>query len=111
MFKVHRTFTLSTGVKNASIAVVADGSRVDVIYHKTLVVSKRGKTVTLRNGGWDTISTRAVINQALRELGTPYRLDRKKGVTVLIEDRDIGFSRVRDVVGPFVSGMKFKVAS
>ncbi len=107
MFKTHRTYSLTTGVKGPTLAVVSDGSRVDVVYHKTLVLSKRGKTITLRNGGWDTISTRAVINRGLHEMLGTYAtyLERVKGETVLHQNTNQGC-----ITKPFVSGMRIKVA-
>ena len=83
MFKVHRSFTLSTGIKNSSIAVVNDGEFIVVVYHKTRVVEKRRDKVIISDGGWDTVSTRMVINQALSELGSDAYLYRKKGRTML----------------------------
>lgn len=108
MFKVHRSFDLFTGVKNNTIAVIAQHNAVDVIYHRTLVVSKRSKTITLRNGGWDTVSTRTVINRALYQLfdGYKFYVESKKGECFLVENTDQGAIRK-----PFVSGMKVKVAS
>lgn len=108
MFKTHRTFDLSTGLKGTTIAVVNDGARLDVIYHKTCVVSKRGKTITLRNGGWDTVSTRIVISQALSEMRAGVWIERYKGETVLCSRRD---NEGHYDKAPFVSGMRIKVAS
>lgn len=80
MFKTHRTYCLTTGVKNNTIAVFCDGVKdtVKVIYHKTIVVDANKKKIKLNNGGWDTISTRTVINRALEELNSDYRLERKR---------------------------------
>lgn len=88
MFKIHRSFDLSPGVKNNSIAVARIGSlgMILVTYHETVVVEANTKKnrITLRSGGWDTVSTRTVINQALSELGlNSIFLYRKKGVTML----------------------------
>lgn len=101
MFKIHRTFDLSTGIKNPCIAVVNDGSRISVLLHKTVVLEKRGRTVTLRNGGWDTLSTRLVINRGLEQVAATHAyVYRSKGQTVLAQN---------GIVKPFVSGMKIKV--
>lgn len=83
MFKVHRSFNLSQGVKNASIAVTRHGSDISVVYHRTQVVHVSGDVVELNNGGWDTVSTRMVINRALECLNANAALYRKKGVTML----------------------------
>ena len=100
MFKTHRTFDLSTGVKNNSIAVINKPNGLFVVYHNTIVLEKHGKTITLRNGGWDTISTRAVINRALQNCCTSIaRVYRKKGQTILEKN---------GLVFPFVDGMKVK---
>lgn len=70
MFKTHRTFDLTTGVKNATISVVNTTQAIYVVYHKTLVFSYNRKTnkIHLDNGGWNTISTRTVINNALSQV-------------------------------------------
>ena len=103
MFKTHRTFTLETGVKNNSIAVIGHGESIDVVYHKTIVVSKRGRNVTLSNGSWDTVSTRAVINRALEQMAlSECYLYRKKNQTFITQN---------GVIKPFVSGMKIRVRS
>jgi len=104
MFNTHRTYSLSTGVKNNTIAVISDPRRIKVIYHKTEVFEARltptGWTITLRNGGWDTVSTRIVINRALEQLcGTPTYLERRKNETYLVHNG------LRE---SFVSGMTLK---
>jgi hypothetical protein len=84
MFKTHRTYDLTTGVKNNSIAVMGDAAgNTKVMYHKTIVFTYVADTqeIILNNGGWDTVSTRAVINRALEEIGHHARLFRKKGET------------------------------
>lgn len=103
MFKTHRSYDMTTGVKNNSIAVLAEPYRTQVIYHKTIVFTldrKAKSKITLRNGGWDTISTRHVINRALQleapRLTIERRVIKKQRVTVLVHD---------DVVLPFVDGM------
>lgn len=85
MFKIHRTFDLSTGVKNNSIAVISDAASTIVIYHNTRVFVATKKCITLYNGGWDTISTRTVINNALSKIGHAdgVFLERIKGVTMI----------------------------
>jgi hypothetical protein len=89
MFKTHRTFDLTTGVKNKSIAVfnnLENTGELRVIYHKTTVFSYfvGDDEVMLRDGGYDTVSTRIVINQALSELGhSGILLERIKGTTML----------------------------
>ena len=103
MFKTHRTYELTTGVKNNTIAVFNNCTETLVLYHKTLVVhyQPRYKRIILRDGGWDTISTRAVINQALSQLPTNAQLIRKrvKGQMETYIQESEGMSK------PFVSGM------
>lgn len=79
MFRTHRTFTLDNGVKNNTIAVLNDGQNIAVIYHRTTVFEKRGNKITLRTGGWQTISTKFVINRALEESNLPWRVQGKRG--------------------------------
>lgn len=86
MFKTHRTYDLSTGVKNNSIAVLNNIGTVYVTYYKTVVFFaklKRAKgtwEVTMDNGGWDTISTKIVINRALEQIAgfNGSRIEKKK---------------------------------
>ena len=57
-----------------SITTAADGS-VAVRYHYTDVATRHPDgTVTLRTGGWRTVTTKRRINQALRYFGIPARL-------------------------------------
>jgi hypothetical protein len=90
MFKTHRTFDLTQGVKNASIAVVLNPYKTQVIYHKTVVVTYNHSTDTLEldNGGWDTISTRAVINRALDQLPLGFKLIRNKKKETELHDAE-----------------------
>jgi hypothetical protein len=105
MFKTHRTYELTTGVKNNTIAVIAEIYSTKVIYHKTVVFTldhKPKDKITLRNGGWDTISTRLVINRALEQCESHFRIERKvikkQRYTVLVNQLD-------GTVLPFVNGM------
>ena len=101
MFKTHRSYDLETGVKNNSIAVLNRGKNVYVTYHKTLVVKKIGRTVTLDNGGWNTISTKMVQNRALELIcSSVCNLYKVKGVMMLTQN---------GIVKPYVNGMKIKV--
>lgn len=85
MFKTHRTFNLNTGVKNNTIAVLnwSNGKNIAVVYHETVVFGKKGNQVSITNGGWDTVSTRAVINRALEQVVPGVYLERRKGKTYL----------------------------
>lgn len=102
MFKTHRTYDLSTGVKGNTLAVLNTGTTTAVVYHRTTVVLKRGRSVKLSNGGWDTVSTRIVINRALEQMAaSACHLYREKGQTLLAQN---------GVIKPFISGMTIKVA-
>lgn len=84
MFKTYRTFDLRTGVKSKALAVINLGKNLAVILHQTVVLRTAGKSIILDNGGWDTQSTRIVINQALNCLGVgPFYLFRSKGETLI----------------------------
>lgn len=81
MFNTHRTYDLTTGIKGKTIAVYVGDTETAVIYHNTVVVRwhhKRNK-VYLSNGGWDTISTRFVINRAIAQIPgfQSYYIERK----------------------------------
>lgn len=83
MFAQHRTYRLTTGLKGSTIAVIRHSARnLSVLYHSTIVLRVKGSQVLLDNGGWDTISTRHVINTALSELRLG-QLTRHKGITYL----------------------------
>jgi hypothetical protein len=106
MFKTHRTYDLSTGVKNNSIAVLNNSKGLFVTYHKTTVYEQQGKKITLRSGGWDTISTRAVINRALEAMGIRMTLTRiviKKQRYTILKDID------NNIELPFIDGMVIKL--
>lgn len=84
MFKTHRTYDLKTGVKNNTIAVFNDDNGIRVVYHETCVVNANNGRVRIKNGGWDTVSTRAVINRALEQICSASAfLFRKKNKTYL----------------------------
>lgn len=113
MFATHRSFDLETGVKSSTIAVVSTPTNTSVVYHKTLVVDVKHtpKTLMIRldNGGWDTISTRHVINNTLYCLGVPFMLIRHKGKTLLAQSKGAGqYPSHRDGV-PFVGCSTLRV--
>lgn len=100
MFKTHRTFNLTPGMKNNSIAVFHAAPILGVLYHQTQVVTAKEskdfiyRTVEIRDGGYDTISTRIVINNALSQIPGfgGYCLSRKKNKTwllILVKNSDV----------------------
>ena len=87
MFQKSRNYTLSQGVKSPSIAVFRDSTLTQVLYHRTIVLQEEGGHVRINTGGWDTVSTRIVINRALDQIpGKDAALVREKGVTWLYLD-------------------------
>jgi len=56
----------------------ADGETV-VIYHTTRIVTFNHDCVTLRTGGWDTVTTRRKMNQASNQFGLGYSVFRRDG--------------------------------
>jgi hypothetical protein len=51
-----------------------------VRYHSTRIVEWNADTITLRTGGWDTVTTRRKMNQASHQfLGGSYSVFRRKG--------------------------------
>lgn len=64
------------GTHKTRIETDADG--VHVRYHNTRVISRAPDgTITLRTGGWRTVTTKLRINQAFREWGLPFSLYQK----------------------------------
>lgn len=55
-----------------------DGQMV-VTYHRTPIVSFDRDTVTLRTGGWDTVTTRRKLQQASNQFGLGYTVYRRHG--------------------------------
>lgn len=112
MFKTHRTFELTPGVKNNSIAVFHNNGTIGVLYHKTQVFTAKamksgGWKVEIRDGGWNTISTRIVINNAFERLVSgSYFLYTKKGQTYI----QIPFSDVTKDL-PFDREMTLRIKS
>lgn len=84
MFKTHRTYSLSTGMKGTTIAVVQSKQHTFVLYHDTIVFEQYANgDITISNGGWDTVSTRIVINRALEQTNCKAYLFRQKNKTYI----------------------------
>jgi len=111
MFGVHKNFDLTTGVKNNTICVINDAPNlVKVVYHKTIVFTHHKKhsasinptgLITLRTGGYDTISTRLVINRALEQSQIDWRIVREKGRSFLKDSNGL--------ILPLVDGMELHI--
>jgi len=87
MFKTLRNYEFEQGVKSKSLAVLYCGDTLAVLYHKTIVVDITDEKIKLNNGGYDTVSTRIVINRALELMGRQYVMQRIKGKTYLTDAR------------------------
>lgn len=48
------------------------GASGRVIYASTTIVSWDADTITLRSGGWETVTTKRKMNQAARQFGLPF---------------------------------------
>lgn len=55
-----------------------------VTYVRTRIVEWTADTVTLRTGGWDTVTTRRKMNQAARQFGLPFSVYRRKGESFVL---------------------------
>jgi len=64
-----------------TISTSANGKDICVVYHSTCIVQFNDDTITLRTGGYDTVTTRRKMNQASRQFGLGYYVQRDKGVT------------------------------
>lgn len=53
--------------------------RTIITYHRTAIVEFDGDTITLRTGGWDSVTTRRKMNQAAAQFGLCYSVFRDKG--------------------------------
>lgn len=60
-----------------------DAGVTHVRYHQTDVASFDGESVTLRNGGWWTATTKARINQAAAQFNLGFRLTQKSGAWIV----------------------------
>lgn len=49
--------------------VAGDGAAMRVTYHSTVIVEWNADSITLRTGGWDTVTTRRKMEQASRQFG------------------------------------------
>lgn len=88
--------------------VASDEHGTHVTYHQTAIVSFNDSTITLRTGGWDTVTTRRKMNQAARQFGLDYGVYREKGETfVKLPGRTWDDCKARPV--PLVDGMSFSV--
>lgn len=66
-------------IPQSNTAVVCTDGLISVVLHSTLVVEATRDTIKLDTGGWDTVTTRARMNQASNQFGLGYRVYRDKG--------------------------------
>ena len=71
-----------------------------VTYVRTQIVSWNADTVTLRSGGWRTVTTKRKMNQAANQFGLGFR--------VFQHDHDWFVRRPDGGEVPFSDGMTFK---
>lgn len=72
-----------------------NGSSGHVVYTKTTIVEWRDGQITLRSGGWETVTTKRKMNQASNQFALGFSVyqkdytwwvDKPDGETVLFED-------------------------
>jgi hypothetical protein len=86
-------------LSNHATTIAADGDAMVVTYHRTQIVRFTDDTITLRMGGWDTVTTRRKMNQAAAQFRLPFSVYRDKGVTYA-RSTLTGESRPMDDSGP-----------
>ena len=74
MARMDRLSTYCTTIATA-------GDLTCITYHKTQIVAFDRLYITLRTGGWDSVTTRRKMNQAANQFGLGYRVHRDKGTT------------------------------
>jgi hypothetical protein len=86
--------------------IAGDENGTHVTYVSTRVVSWSARTVTLRNGGWDTVTTRRKMNQASNQFNLDFCVYRDKGETYVRQPGMTWEDCKRSLV-PFMDGMSF----
>jgi len=85
---------------------------IGVTYHRTQIVNATDDTITLRTGGWQTVTTKRKLNQASQQFALGYGVHQVKGEWFLDRRnpayRPDGVATYwLDLKIPFVDGMKF----
>ena len=85
-------------------AVFGEGNLTKIVYQRTAIVTFDRDSVTLRNGGWQTVTTKRKMNQASHQFGLGYSVFQKdfswfvtlpNGATIPFMD-GMTFERVRE---------------
>lgn len=76
MPRMNQLSTYCTTITNAD-------ERTIITYHRTAIVEFDGDTITLRTGGWDSVTTRRKMNQAAAQFGLHYSVFRDKGESLI----------------------------
>lgn len=62
-----------------TVVTTNDKGETNVTYHETNVVTFDAKQITLRTGGWDSVTTRRKMNQASNQFGLGFGVYRESG--------------------------------
>lgn len=87
-------------LSNYATTVAQAGPLLRVTYHSTAIVTASADLITLRTGGWDSVTTRRKMNQAARQFDLGYGVYRDKGKSFVDGP---GFTR-----RPLTDGMTFE---
>ncbi len=63
--------------------IAACGDLTVITYHSTQIVAFDRHNITLRTGGWDSVTTRRKMNQAAIHFDLPFRVYRKDGCSLV----------------------------
>ncbi len=66
-------------VSGVATSVSTINGVTSVVYHNTTVVQFDSKTITLNTGGWQTVTTKARMNQASSQFNLGYGVSQVKG--------------------------------
>ena len=66
--------TLTHKLSSYKTTVATVSGVTSVIYHSTAVVSWDSDTITLRTGGWDSVTTRRKMNQTASQFGLAFNV-------------------------------------
>lgn len=68
-------------LSNYATTISGHADLMIVTYHKTQIVAFDSRNITLRTGGWDTVTTRRKMNQASNQFGLGFGVYRQNGVS------------------------------